>query len=152
MDLEIYILAECLVSPYVKAYLMILYVENDRDDCEFFAEALAAIRSDIPLDFCSDGQEAIAFLHTRKFSGVYPCLIILDLNMPKMDGRKAVEEIKKDPDFAEIPLIIFTTGLTESDRSFLQSQNVEVFIKPNKLVDLINAVEEILNRYFDCKG
>ncbi|MFC1853859.1 response regulator [candidate division CSSED10-310 bacterium] len=100
--------------------ITILMAEDDPDDRMLTKEALAENRLANELYFVEDGEELMDFLYHR---GVYvnpetsprPGLILLDLNMPKKDGREALEEIKADPELRQIPIVVLTTSKAEED-------------------------------------
>ena len=81
----------------------ILYVDDDSDDCIFLIESFAA-KSLTHLVCASDGEEAIKYLNSGKDD--LPSLIILDLNMPRKDGKQTLKHIKSDPQLAKIPVVI----------------------------------------------
>src|SRR3954470_8408480 len=103
-----------------KQPITILYADDDLDDQLLVKEALAEARLLNDLRFVGDGEELLDYLHRR---GVYadrsksprPGLILLDLNMPRKNGREALAEIKQNPDFRRIPIIVLTTSRAEED-------------------------------------
>ena len=86
-----------------------------------------------------NGFEALERFSTEKFD-----LIITDVNMPKMDGREAIKAIKSDPQFKQIPVIVFTTSASEDDiqSSYLQGVNT-YFTKPTMFKDLVEMISVI---------
>ena len=98
----------------------ILMADDDRDDRELTREAFVESKIANDLRFVEDGEELLDYLHRRgKYvdpaSSPRPSLILLDLNMPKKDGREALREIKADPKFRPIRVIIMTTSKAEED-------------------------------------
>jgi CheY-like chemotaxis protein len=100
--------------------VLILMADDDPDDCMLAQEALREARLANPLRTVGDGEELMDYLHHR---GVYadpqsaprPGLILLDLNMPRKDGREALREIKQDPTLRQIPVVVLTTSRAEED-------------------------------------
>ncbi|MFN4258307.1 MAG: response regulator [Gemmataceae bacterium] len=98
----------------------ILMADDDPDDRLLTARALHEYRLKNGIRFVADGEELMDYLHRR---GKYadpatsptPGLILLDLNMPKKDGREALAEIKADPELRKIPVVILTTSKAEED-------------------------------------
>ncbi|HET9869819.1 MAG TPA: response regulator [bacterium] len=95
----------------------ILMADDDADDKMLAAKALKENRVANPLVTVSDGEELLQYLHR---SGPYrdaarPCFILLDLNMPRLDGREALKIIKGDPELRKIPVVILTTSRAEED-------------------------------------
>jgi CheY-like chemotaxis protein len=98
----------------------ILMADDDPDDRELTREAFVESKIANDLRFVEDGEELLDYLHRRgKYvdpaSSPRPSLILLDLNMPKMDGREALREIKSDLQFRPIRVIIMTTSKAEED-------------------------------------
>jgi len=98
----------------------ILMADDDPDDRELTREAFVESKIANDLRFVEDGEELLDYLHRRgKYvdpaSSPRPSIILLDLNMPKKDGREALREIKADPQFRPIRVIIMTTSKAEED-------------------------------------
>jgi CheY-like chemotaxis protein len=126
--------------------LIILLADDDPDDRLMAKEALEESRLLNPLDTVEDGEELLEYLRrTGKYTHLadepLPGLILLDLNMPRMDGREALKEIKSDPKLCHIPIIVLTTSKAEEDIYRTYNLGVNSFItKPvsfNSLVDLM---------------
>src|ERR1700723_585942 len=114
----------------------ILLVEDSPGDVRLTREAIKDAKMHINLHVASDGVEAMAFL---KREGRYadvprPDLILLDLNLPRKDGRQVLEEIKEDSAFMTIPIVILTTSASEED--VLRSYRLHVNCYISKPVDL----------------
>jgi chemotaxis family two-component system response regulator Rcp1 len=97
--------------------IQILMVEDNPDDIELTFEALKDARVGNFLSVVKDGEEAIAYLRCQgKYKqAIRPDLILLDLNMPKKNGRDVLREIKNDPHLKRIPVVILTTSQAEDD-------------------------------------
>jgi len=95
----------------------VLLVEDNPGDVRLTREAFRNARMERPLHVAADGVEAMAFLRREgEFARVpRPDLILLDLNLPRMDGREVLARIKEDPDLRTIPTVILTTSEAESD-------------------------------------
>ena len=126
----------------------ILLVEDSPGDVRLTREALRDAKMHINLNVARDGVEAMAFLKREGgFSHVpRPSLILLDLNLPKKDGRAVLEEIKNSPELKSIPVVILTTSLSDAD--VLRSYNLHAncFItKPVDLDGFLKVVKSIDN-------
>jgi CheY-like chemotaxis protein len=129
--------------------ITILMADDDIDDRMLTREALEESRVRNNLYFVEDGEELLDYLNRRgKFADVEqaprPGLILLDLNMPKKDGREALREIKADPDLRRIPVVIMTTSKAEEDiyRSYDLGAN-SFITKPvtfERLVELMRTL------------
>lgn len=131
--------------------IVILMADDDADDRMLTKDALEESRVLNELRFVQDGEELMDYLHRRgKYadaeSSPKPGLILLDLNMPKKDGREALKEIKADPNLRRIPVVIMTTSKAEEDIFRSYDFGASSFItKPvtfDRLVDLMKAIGE----------
>jgi CheY-like chemotaxis protein len=124
----------------------ILLVEDDAGDELITREAFADNKIKNNLHVARDGEEGLDFLYKRgKFVGApRPDLVLLDLNLPKYDGRELLEKIKSDADLCDIPVVILTTSSAEEDivRSYKLHANAYV-TKPVDLDQFISAVRQI---------
>ena len=133
--------------------IVILVADDDADDRMLTKEALEESKVLNELRFVEDGEELMDYLKRRgKFAddgaAPQPGLILLDLNMPKKDGREALKEIKADPELRRIPVVVMTTSRTEEDifRSydFGASSYITKPVTFDSLVELMKA----LGRYW----
>jgi len=92
---------------------LFLIVDDDNDDCEFFREALSDVAPNIDFDVANNGEEALIKLRNDLIK--IPDVIFLDLNMPRMDGKTCLKELKKDNILKEIPVVIYTTSSNQDD-------------------------------------
>jgi CheY-like chemotaxis protein len=133
----------------------LLCAEDDADYRLLTRRALKASRFANDLRFVEDGEELMDYLHRRgKYaeagSAPRPGLILLDLNLPKKDGREALEEIKKDPDLRRIPVIILTTSNAEEDVLRTYSLGASSYIrKPVNMTGLVDIMSTIGHYWFD---
>ncbi len=129
--------------------IIILMADDDADDRMLTKDALAESRVLNELKFVEDGEELMEYL-TRKgkfadpATSPRPGLILLDLNMPKKDGREALKEIKSDPELRRIPIVVMTTSKAEEDIFRSYDFGASSFItKPvtfDRLVELMKAL------------
>ncbi len=114
-------------------------------------EALSQMTMRYNLNFAHDGIEALDFLHRRgKFSAARrPDVILLDLNMPRMDGREVLAEIKQDHDLKLIPVVVLTTSADEDDLRQCYDSGVNSFVtKPPDLQQFMNVIKAIEEFWF----
>lgn len=124
----------------------ILMVEDNRGDVRLTQEALKEGKVRNNLHVTRDGVEALSFLHKEgKHARVpRPDLILLDLNLPKKDGRAVLEEIKEDPDLRRIPVVVLTISKAEED--ILKSYNLHAncyVTKPVELEQFMTVVRSV---------
>jgi CheY-like chemotaxis protein len=133
--------------------ITILIADDDEDDRMLIKDALNESRLANELRFVTNGEELMDYLHhsqksTDKKKYPRPGIILLDLNMPKKDGREALKEIKANPDLRQIPIIVLTTSQTEEDIFRSYDLGVNSFItKPVSFGSLVDTMK-ILNRYW----
>ncbi|MEO6040218.1 MAG: response regulator [Saprospiraceae bacterium] len=128
--------------------VLILIAEDDADDRYLTKAAFEENASRCEIDFVEDGDEVFDFLYSRgKFAtskSKMPSLIMLDLNMPKKDGRQVLDEIKKAPSLKHIPIIIFTTSKSPEDVRQVYSMGASSFItKPTSFEGLQEVARNI---------
>lgn len=126
----------------------ILLVEDNEPDVDLTIEALRDSKLRNRMHVARDGIEALGFLRKEgKNAGApRPHLVLLDLNMPRMDGRETLAEIKKDPDLQSIPVVVLTTSKSEEDiaRSYKLQCNCYI-TKPVDLQQFMEVVRAIEN-------
>jgi two-component system response regulator len=130
--------------------ITILMAEDDPDDRLLTKDAFAESRLVNGLRFVEDGEELMDYLRRQgKYRGApRPGLILLDLNMPKMDGREALAEIKSDPTLRRIPVVVLTTSQAEEDILRSYDLGVSGFItKPVTFEGLVKVMQTI-NMYW----
>jgi CheY-like chemotaxis protein len=126
----------------------VLLVEDDPGDTLMITEAFAENKVRNRLSTVTDGVEALAFLRRegRYAEAPRPDLVLLDLNLPRKDGREVLEEIKDDPQLRTIPVVVLTTSEAEEDilRSYQLAANAYI-TKPIDLNEFIAVVRSIEN-------
>ncbi len=124
----------------------VLLVEDDPGDELMTREAFEDNKINNRLHVARDGEEALDFLYRRGAHTGAPSvdLILLDLNLPKYDGRQVLEQIKSDPDLTHVPVVVLTTSSSEEDvlRSYKLHANAYV-TKPVDVYQFIAAVRQI---------
>jgi CheY-like chemotaxis protein len=130
--------------------ITILIADDDEDDRLMTRDALRDARLHNDLRFVIDGVDLMDYLHRRNGYGdaPRPGLILLDLNMPRKDGREALAEIKQHPDFKQIPVIVLTTSKAEEDLVRTYDLGVNSFItKPVTFMGLVEVMK-VFTRYW----
>lgn len=133
--------------------IVILLADDDEEDRMLAADALEESRVVNELRWVKDGDELLDYLHHRgpyldPTSSPTPGLILLDLNMPRKDGREALREIKADPDLRRIPIVVLTTSKAEEDIYRTYDLGANSFItKPVSFEGLVSVMRD-LGRYW----
>lgn len=133
--------------------IVILMADDDADDRLLAKDALAECRLSNDLRFVENGEELIDYLQRRgKYVNLAdsprPGLILLDLNMPKKDGREALKEIKEDPRLCTIPVVVLTTSKADTDIGRIYELGANSFISKPVSFDSLVEVMKILGRYW----
>lgn len=131
----------------------ILMADDDMDDREFARTAMQESRLMNELRFVEDGEELLDYLYRR---GAYsdpkssprPGLILLDLNMPRKDGREALREIKSDPALRQIPVVVLTTSKAEEDILRSYDLGANCFISKPVTFDGLVEVVKVLDKHW----
>ena len=134
--------------------LQILIAEDDADDRYLIGTAFAEKGYSEKIDFVENGVELLSYLDNINTASIteekiFPCVILLDLNMPKKDGREVLKELKQHPVFKTIPVIVFTTTKNEIEikRCYELGANSYV-VKPLTFDELLLVVENIRSYWF----
>lgn len=114
----------------------IVYADDDLDDLFIVEQAFAPFADQINLVHVLDGRSALDVLHDLYNSGDEPCLVILDMNMPVMDGRQALIEMRRDSLICKVPVALFTTSSNPIDKAFAHQWDARFFTKPIAFDDL----------------
>ena len=124
----------------------VLLVDDNPADVDLTSEVLAKSKRHFHVNVVSDGAEAISFLRCQ---GKYaeapaPDLVILDLNLPRKDGREVLSDIKSDPALAKIPVVVFTTSEADSDITRCYGLGANCYLcKPGNLPDFVAVVQSM---------
>jgi CheY-like chemotaxis protein len=125
--------------------MKILMTDDDSDDRLLAQLAFKKLNAAHSIDFVADGQELIDYLNQRVESrGELPDLILLDLQMPKKNGREALREIKANPKVSQIDIIIFSTSVSDKDKKNLLDLGAkEYIVKPAHQRDMEKIFRKI---------
>jgi len=135
--------------------IVILMADDDEDDRLMAKEALEEARICNEMRFVEDGVELLDYLKRRgqyadPEKSPFPGLILLDLNMPRMDGREALKEIKSDPELRRIPVVVLTTSKAEEDILKTYDLGVNSFItKPVTFEGLVQVMKTLAEYWFE---
>src|SRR5438105_2950452 len=112
----------------IKKRHTILLVDDDPDDLELFTEAIKNNNPDLNVVHAFNGREAIDLLSVEKD---LPCLIIMDMNMPVLNGKETIAAIKKLDSLHSIPIVVLTTSASETDQKYCDEFTVGMVTKPS---------------------
>lgn len=130
-------------------YSSVLMAEDDPDDQLIAADAFRDRLPKHPLHFVQDGEELLDYLMRRgqfddPVAFPMPALVLLDLNMPRMDGREAIREIKQCAQLKQIPVVVLSTSSADADIAGSYRDGVNSYIcKPNSFSGMLDIVETL---------
>ncbi len=124
----------------------VLLVEDNVDDVELTLEALKDSKVRMDIHVVSDGIDAMNFLHRKdEYAGKpRPDLVLLDLNLPKMDGREVLKALREDPELTDIPVVVLTTSSAEEDICKAYKLHANCYIsKPLDFIQFSTVIKKI---------
>ena len=124
---------------------IVLHVDDDPEDRELLEEALKKLDPKIMVRQVENGIDALSYLKQSKHLQDLPCLIVLDLNMPGMNGKEVLREIQKDEELASLPLVIFTTASEKAYKDLIEKEHVELLTKPSSPSELLDSAKKLLS-------
>lgn len=123
----------------------IVYAEDDVDDL-FIVKQGFEKHDHIKVVHAPDGRRALHVLEEMVKDNVLPCLVILDINMPVMNGKETLQAIRSHEELSKLPVVLFSTSNSLSDRTFAQNFDSELITKPIDFSDLEMIVSQFIDR------
>jgi len=123
---------------------IVLVIDDDDDDRLMINEALNELNPDLHVGSAASGTEALALLKELQDLGKLPSLIIVDYNMPVMDGKETMNQIRQIPAFKDIPIVIYTTSRSEQTRKVAEMLNTDMVSKAATLNEVKQQVARML--------
>ena len=109
---------------------VVFYADDDLDDLELVKDAFAQYSKNVEVLTATDGSKALSYLSNLKKYDTLPCLIILDVNMPVINGKETLLRLREIEHFQDIPVVLFTTSSQPMDKSFAKKYNAGFITKP----------------------
>jgi len=109
---------------------IVFYADDDTDDLELVQEAFGRYTNNVEVVTAKDGVQALSYLQSVDEYASAPCLIILDINMPLLNGKDVLRKIKDIPPLASVPVVLFTTSSSPLDKEFAKKYNAGFITKP----------------------
>jgi len=123
----------------------VLLIDDDEDDLELLQQALKTIDGNHETLQANNGVEGLKTLEKLLEQQKFPCLIVLDINMPKLDGKQTFLAIKSNEKLSNIPIVIFSTSTSSLDKTFFDRHNTAYFVKPVNLTELAITASRMIN-------
>jgi CheY-like chemotaxis protein len=133
------------MTKSIPARHLVLYADDDEDDLQLVREAFDNYASNVEVLTFPDGISLVKFLEKREPLTPSPCLIILDINMPVLNGKEAVKEIRQIEPYQEIPIVLFSTSSLPYDKKFAEKNNAGFLTKPLNTEQLARIAEQFLD-------
>jgi CheY-like chemotaxis protein len=124
---------------------IILCADDDPDDRELLCETASKIDPTVKIVSAVNGKFLLEKLYELDSVNLLPCLIILDMNMPILDGKETLEEIRKNDKWDDIPVAIFTTSQRDFYVDLEKKYGVSIITKPDKYSEIIREVTQLLS-------
>lgn len=117
------------MSELLKSKLLVLYADDDPDDIHYVSESLLEHSNAIQLLTFPDAESLLSSILTGKI-GAAPCLVILDINMPRLSGKEALTMLRNIEEYKSIPVVLFSTSNSPHDGRFASQFGAELIPKP----------------------
>jgi CheY-like chemotaxis protein len=122
----------------------VIWADDDLDDLQIMREVLEKLDSDHHVVEAHNGQQVLEYLSSIKSPSMYPCLIILDINMPILNGKEALMLIRGEEKYNDIPVVMFTTSSNAKDRSFCHGFGAQLYTKPHSCKEFEQVIATLL--------
>lgn len=126
----------------------ILYVDDDIDDLLIISDAFEKYTDHLNVIHASNGREGLTVLDNMHKKETMPCLLIIDINMPIMDGKELLKKVRQQPEYENLPVIMFSTSQSAADKEFAEKYNADFFTKPGSYTRLKTLVDAFVTK---CK-
>ena len=121
-------------------------MDDDSDDRFFLSTTINKLNPSISIIEKENGLDALNYLSEAKEKNKLPSLVILDINMPVLDGKKTLEQIRSLYTDSELPVVIFTCSQNQSEKNMFKNKGVDMFTKPMEISELDEIVKNFLFR------
>lgn len=129
----------------------ILWADDDTDDLYIVKEVMENIDDKHRVIEATDGRQALDYLNSIDTPSKLPCLVVLDINMPVLNGKETLAVIRSEERFKSVTVAVFTTSSSEKDRLFCEQFGVEMFSKPHTYAGFEEMISRLLTlcKYHD---
>ena len=122
----------------------VIWADDDLDDLLIMRETLERLDHQHHVVEAHTGQEVLNYLHSLNNASSYPCLIILDINMPILNGRDTLALIRREEKYNDIPVVMFSTSNSPMDRAFCDRFGAKLYTKPSTLAAYEQVITTLL--------
>lgn len=128
---------------------LVLYADDDPEDIELVSEAFQSYAQNVELMTFADGIELLNFIEAVDPLHVAPCLFIIDINMPRLNGKETLRRLRRIETFAEVPAVLFSTSSLPADAVFAKNFNAGFVTKPLHTSQVHLIIDEIIEHCSD---
>jgi CheY-like chemotaxis protein len=128
---------------------LVLYADDDPEDIELVSEAFQSYAQNVELMTFADGIELLNFIEAVDPLHVAPCLFIIDINMPRLNGKETLRRLRRIETFAEVPVVLFSTSSLPADAVFAKNFNAGFVTKPLHTSQVHLIIDEIIEHCSD---
>jgi CheY-like chemotaxis protein len=128
---------------------LVLYADDDREDIELVSEAFSQYSQNVELITFNDGVEMLNYVRTIDPLQPAPCLFIIDINMPGINGKETLKRLRKIEEFAEVPAVLFSTSTLPADAAFAKIYNAGFVTKPLYTDQVHQIIDQIIEHCSD---
>jgi CheY-like chemotaxis protein len=128
---------------------IVLYADDDSDDLELVQDSFSLYSNNVEVVTAKDGSQALSYLHCLTDNDPAPCLIILDINMPVINGKEVLKKIREMQRFESIPVVLFTTSSLPQDENFAKRYNAGFVTKPLDVMQMETITEVFIDHCAD---
>jgi len=124
----------------------ILLVDDDPDDLDILHEILQEVTMGYDIVMLHNGRQALNALETWKSDNSLPCLLVLDINMPIMDGKQMLRKLRDHDAYKQLPVVMFSTSHSLTEHEFAEKYDAEFVSKPSKYLELEALVGQFVTK------
>lgn len=128
---------------------IVLYADDDIDDLQLVEDALSRYTDNVEVVTFTDGMQALSYLNQLTPIDPTPCLIILDINMPRLNGKEVLQKLRTLERFEEVPVVLFTTSSQPVDQNFAYRYNAGFLTKPIDIRQMDRIADEFIEHCSD---
>ncbi len=124
---------------------IVLYADDDQDDIDLVVESFKKFSRNVEVYTFENGAELLSFAEGSDTDETRPCLVILDINMPMVNGKQTLLKLKKLEAFRKVPVILFSTSSMSKDREFAEQNGAGFITKPLNIQQMENIIEQFID-------
>jgi len=123
----------------------ILYCDDDRDDVEIMKDIFEGMQGAPELIIAGNGAIALDYLREKSEVGGLPCFLLIDINMPVIDGKTMALQVREDHNLKHLPMAFISTSTNQQDKDFALNLGMHFFSKPSSIDKLVKLAEQIVH-------